>query len=84
MPLLFIMNSSKPLALVTNDDGIDSNFLHVLCDEVSQYFEIIVCAPDGERSWIGHAISRHQKLKAVSKEGFFGQHMHLMELQLTV
>ena len=67
------MNSSKPLALVTNDDGIDSNFLHVLCREVSQYFEIIVCAPDGERSWIGHAISRHQKLKAVSKEGFPGQ-----------
>ena len=67
------MNSSKPLALVTNDDGIDSNFLHVLCREVSQYFEIIVCAPDGERSWIGHAISRHQKLKAVPKEGFPGQ-----------
>jgi len=26
--------------------------------------EVVVCAPDGERSWIGHAISRNQKLVA--------------------
>ena len=51
---------------------------------VSQYFEIIVCAPDGERSWIGHAISRHQKLKAVPKEGFPGQAYALNGTQLTV
>ena len=36
----------------------------VLVEEASEIFETIVCAPDGERSWIGHAISRHAKLRA--------------------
>ncbi len=67
------MNSAKPVALVTNDDGIDSNFLLVLCQELSSFFEIIICAPDDEKSWIGHAISRHQKLKALRKSGFPGE-----------
>ena len=63
------MNKDRPLALITNDDGIDSNFLRVLIEESAKVFETVVCAPDGERSWIGHAISRHSKLKAISKKG---------------
>ena len=56
------MNTEKPLVLATNDDGIDSEFLHVLVEELHKDFEVVTCAPDGERSWIGHAISRHAKL----------------------
>jgi 5'-nucleotidase len=56
------MTSEKPLILATNDDGIDSEFLHVLVQELIKDFEVVTCAPDGERSWIGHAISRHAKL----------------------
>lgn len=66
----FFMNKDRPLALITNDDGIDSNFLRVLIEESAKVFETVVCAPDGERSWIGHAISRHSKLKAISKKGY--------------
>ena len=65
------MNSERPLALLTNDDGIDSNFLRVLIDEVSKLFEVVVCAPDQERSWISHAISRHQKLKPENRDKDF-------------
>ena len=65
------MKSEKPLALITNDDSIDSHFLHVLVEEASKFFEIIVCAPDEEKSWIGHAISRHQKLCPVEKNDIF-------------
>mgnify|MGYP002889891074 CR=1 FL=1 len=56
------MSTEKPLVLATNDDGIDSEFLRVLVDELVKDFEVVTCAPDGERSWIGHAISRHAKL----------------------
>ena len=65
------MISEKPLALITNDDSIDSFFLHVLVEEASEFFEIIVCAPDEEKSWIGHALSRHQKLCAIEKNDDF-------------
>jgi 5'-nucleotidase len=64
------MNADKPLALITNDDGINSYFLRVLIEEASEIFETIVCAPDGERSWIGHAISRHAELRAQQEKGY--------------
>jgi 5'-nucleotidase len=65
------MNSERPLALLTNDDGINSNFLRVLIEEFSQLLEVIFCAPDQEKSWIGHAISRHQKLKPENRSKDF-------------
>ena len=56
------MTQDKPLALITNDDGIGSGFLLALVEAFSSSFEVVTCAPDGERSWIGHAISRNAKL----------------------
>ena len=56
------MTQNKPLALLTNDDGIESSFLLALVEAFSSSFEVVTCAPDGERSWIGHAISRNAKL----------------------
>lgn len=56
------MSSNKPLLLATNDDGIQSGFLITLVKELVKDFEVVTCAPDGERSWIGHAISRNAKL----------------------
>jgi 5'-nucleotidase len=53
----------KPLILATNDDGINSKFLIRLVEALSQECEVVTCAPDGERSWIGHAITRHQTLE---------------------
>lgn len=59
---LFHMSKDKPFVLATNDDGIDSEFLRILVEELAKSFDVLTCAPDGERSWIGHAISRHAKL----------------------
>ncbi len=56
------MSQKKPLILATNDDGIGSGFLRVMVERLSKIGEVVVCAPDDERSWIGHAISRNQKL----------------------
>jgi 5'-nucleotidase len=46
--------------LITNDDGIDSPGLHALVDALSGQHELIVVAPDGNRSGVSHAITtRH-------------------------
>jgi 5'-nucleotidase len=60
----------KPTVLVTNDDGIGSFFLIELASALSSRFEVFVCAPDGERSWIGHAITRIDRLVPTPVEGF--------------
>ncbi len=59
---------ARPSVLVTNDDGIGSRFLRELATALSERFEVFVCAPDEERSWIGHAISRHTRLVPESIE----------------
>ncbi len=64
------MTTEKPLVLATNDDGIDSEFLQALVRELVKDFDVVTCAPDGEKSWIGHAISRHAKLIPKKIEDF--------------
>lgn len=66
----FFMSIRKPLILATNDDGIQSKFLLAMVKELVGFAEVVVCAPDGERSWIGHAISRHQKLIPEEEKDF--------------
>lgn len=51
---------SKYTVLVTNDDGIDSFFLHVLVKALLKEFKVFVAAPMAEQSWIGRAISRNR------------------------
>lgn len=60
---------AAPTVLVTNDDGIGSRFLIELTNALGKRFEVFVCAPDGERSWSGHAISRHARLVPEVVEG---------------
>jgi 5'-nucleotidase len=48
----------KPLALLTNDDGIDSAFLHALAAALQADFRVAVAAPATEQSWIGRALTR--------------------------
>ena len=56
-------DNDKPLILATNDDGINSHFLIAMVEALSESYEVVTCAPDRERSWIGHAITRHQTLE---------------------
>jgi 5'-nucleotidase len=55
----------KPHALVTNDDGIQSAFLHRLVEALLEHFDVSVAAPASEQSWIGRAISRHNPVEAI-------------------
>ena len=44
--------------LVTNDDGIDAKGLAPLARAIGELAPVRVVVPDGERSWIGKAITR--------------------------
>lgn len=46
--------------LITNDDGIESGFLHAIARALSGDFEISIAAPAREQSWIGRAVSRRR------------------------
>ncbi|MCH9684749.1 MAG: 5'/3'-nucleotidase SurE [Deltaproteobacteria bacterium] len=52
------------MLLVTNDDGVAAPGLRALAEAVHGLAEVIVCAPDGERSGSGHAMTFHSALRA--------------------
>lgn len=61
----------KPLALVTNDDGIESAFLHGLVAALSREFRVAVAAPAFEQSWIGRALTRKGDVEVISSPSRF-------------
>jgi 5'-nucleotidase len=53
----------KPLILVSNDDGITSKGILTLVNAMKQLGEVIVVAPDGPQSGMGHAITVGETLR---------------------
>jgi 5'-nucleotidase len=47
----------RPLILVTNDDGVQARGIHALAEAMSDVGEVIVVAPDRNRSGVSHTIS---------------------------
>ena len=62
---------SAPL-LLTNDDGLDCVFLHILAEALAAKHEIVIAAPASEQSWIGRAISRRHAVTVEEQDGFPG------------
>ncbi len=62
--------------LVTNDDGVHAPGLEALVEALSPLGEVIVVAPDRERSATAHAITLHKPLRVekVSRNGAFYGH----------
>ena len=56
------MTKTKPLILVTNDDGVSAPGLRALIDVMSQIGEVLVVAPDKPQSAMGHAITINSTL----------------------
>ncbi len=54
---------SKPLILVTNDDGIVAPGIRVLVDIVRAYGDVVVVAPDSPQSGKGHAVTLEEPLR---------------------
>ncbi len=54
---------SKPLILVTNDDGIVAPGIRALVSIAARLGEVVVVAPDSPQSGKGHAITIHEPLR---------------------
>jgi 5'-nucleotidase len=54
--------------LLTNDDGIQSPGLWALYHALSPEYEVVVVAPERERSAVGHGITLHKPLRAFEME----------------
>ncbi len=54
---------SKPLILVTNDDGITAPGIKALVDAMKNLGEVVVVAPDSPQSGMGHAITLNKPLR---------------------
>lgn len=57
------MVKKKPLILVVNDDGITAPGIKVLLEEMQHLGEVVVVAPDGPQSGMGHAITIGKPLR---------------------
>lgn len=57
--------------LITNDDGINAKGIYVLAKEIEKEHEVIIAAPDNQRSACGHSITLTRPLiiKEVKLEG---------------
>ena len=58
------MATKKPLILVVNDDGITAPGIRNLIKAVLPLGEVVVVAPDGPQSGMGHAITINSTLRA--------------------
>lgn len=57
------MQSSRPLILVSNDDGITAGGIRALVEAVAEIGEVVVVAPNKPQSGMGHAITIGQPLR---------------------
>ncbi|MCP4445452.1 MAG: 5'/3'-nucleotidase SurE [Myxococcales bacterium] len=63
-----------PLIIVTNDDGIDSPYLALLAQQLKASLgaEVLVVAPERQRSAMSHAITLHKPLRIrEQRAGFY-------------
>ncbi|MEJ2005570.1 MAG: 5'/3'-nucleotidase SurE [Cyclobacteriaceae bacterium] len=62
----------KPLILVSNDDGITSKGIRLLVSVMKDLGEVVVVAPDGPQSGMGHAITIGNTLRLEENDLFPG------------
>ncbi len=54
---------ARPLVLCSNDDGVDAPHLEALASRIEAFAEVIVVAPERQRSAASHAITLHKPLR---------------------
>jgi 5'-nucleotidase len=60
---MFTRHMSKPLVLITNDDGVLAPGIRAVADALREIAEVVVAAPDRERSAASHSISLDRPLR---------------------
>lgn len=66
------MTDSRPLVLLSNDDGYSAEGLRALHRELQRYAEVVVCAPEINQSATSHSLSLHRilRLRQVASDVF--------------
>lgn len=59
---------TRPLVLCSNDDGIESPHLRALVERIEPFAEVIVVAPERQRSAASHAITLHKPLRLIEQQ----------------
>ena len=67
---------TRPLILVSNDDGITSKGIKVLVDAMADLGEVFVVAPDSPQSGMGHAITIGSPLRLAETDIFDNAHSY--------
>jgi 5'-nucleotidase len=55
--------ASRPLVLCSNDDGVESAHLEALAQRIEEFADVLVVAPERQRSAASHAITLHKPLR---------------------
>ncbi|CAM9000600.1 unnamed protein product [Rhodiola kirilowii] len=65
-----ISPDGRPIIMVTNDDGIDAPGLRALVQTLvaTNRYQVLVCAPDSEKSAVSHSITWRHPLSAKKTE----------------
>ncbi|MCW5804375.1 MAG: 5'/3'-nucleotidase SurE [Deltaproteobacteria bacterium] len=53
----------RPLVLCSNDDGVDAPHLEALAQRIEAFADVLVVAPERQRSAASHAITLHKPLR---------------------
>lgn len=59
---------SRPLVLLSNDDGYRARGIQLLRSAIAQWADVVVCAPDIEQSTTSHSLSLNRPLRLVEVE----------------
>lgn len=54
---------SRPLVLLSNDDGYRSRGIGLLHEALGELADVVICAPEAEQSAASHALSLHRPLR---------------------
>ncbi len=65
------MNQTKPLILISNDDGITAPGIKALIEAMKPLGELVIVAPDSPQSGMGHAVTISKPLR-LDKTDFYG------------
>lgn len=68
--------NNKPLILVTNDDGITAPGIAALVEAMRPLGDVVVVAPDGPQSGMGHAVTIAKPLRLDAVKMFPGIHCY--------
>jgi 5'-nucleotidase len=63
VPSILGFAMSRPLVLLSNDDGVRATGLHILREALLEIADVITVAPEHEQSATSHALSLHRPLR---------------------